>query len=83
MGSRHRVHSAAEVAWLGQRVRAARLKAGLTQEEAGVVFGRDQSFIAKIERGERQLTALELRDLCRLFNVPVSDVLAEESTGRE
>ena len=39
------------------------------------MFGRDQSFAAKIERGERQITALELRDLCITLDVDVSDIL--------
>ena len=51
------------------------MKAGKTQVEVSAMFGRDQSFAAKIERGERQITALELRDLCITLDVDVSDIL--------
>jgi len=51
------------------------MKAGLTQVGVSAIFNRDQSFVAKIERGERQVTALELRDLCRVYKVPSSAIL--------
>ena len=75
MGARHRLHSDAEWVALGSRLKQARLKAGKTQVEVSAMFGRDQSFAAKIERGERQITALELRDLCITLDVDVSDIL--------
>lgn len=68
------MHSPGEWAELGDRLRQARLKVGLTQVEVAALFKRDQSFIAKTERGERQLTALELRDLCRVYNVPADSI---------
>jgi len=80
--SRHRLHGAAEWVELGARIRNARLKAGLTQVEVSAHFGRDRSFVAKTERGERQVTALELRDLCRLFRITSSDIL-DEPFGKE
>ncbi len=74
------MHSASEWAELGASLRNARLKAGLTQVEVAARFGRAQSMIANIERGERQLTALELRDLCRIFHVSSSSVLDDENS---
>jgi len=50
--------------------------------EVSAHFGRDRSFVAKTERGERQVTALELRDLCRLFRITSSDIL-DEPFGKE
>jgi len=38
-------------------------------------MGQTQSWIAKIERGDRQLTALELRDICEVLGVRVSALL--------
>ena len=60
---------------MGSRIPAARLKAGMTQTPVGERLGQTQSFVAKIERGDRQLTALELRDICAILGVPVSAVL--------
>ena len=75
VGSRHRLHSASEMLELGKRIAAARSKAGLTQKETAEHFGRSHTLIVKIESGDRQVTALELRDLCRLFGVPIADVV--------
>ena len=75
MASRHRLHTASEWAELGARIKAARLKAGMTQEETAAIFGRKHSFIANVERGQRQLTVLEFRDLCRAFDVPCDSLL--------
>ena len=47
----------------------------MTQVEAGSVLGRDQSLVARIERGERQLSALELRDLCRAYKATYAAML--------
>ena len=47
----------------------------MTQVETGAVLGRDQSLVARVERGERRLSALGLRDLCRAFSLPYATVL--------
>ena len=38
---------------LRERLRAARIEAGLTQGQVGHLVGKPQSFISKIESGER------------------------------
>lgn len=45
---------------LGQRIASARVRAGLTQQELAAEIGMDRSALAKIERGDRRVTALEL-----------------------
>lgn len=47
----------------------------MTQVQAAGIFGRKHSFIANVERGQRQLTVLEFRDLCRAFEVPCDSLL--------
>lgn len=75
MGSRHRSHSSADYSALGERIRIARLKVGLTQVQLADRINQTQSFVGKVERGERQITALELRDMCRVFGIPSSAIL--------
>lgn len=75
MASRHRLHSASDWSELGERIKAVRLKAGMTQVELGAVFSRRHTFVGKIESGERQLTALELRDLCDALGITPNDLL--------
>ncbi len=50
-------------------IREAREVAGLTQAEVASSLGKPQSFISKVESGERQLYFLEARDLCRAYNI--------------
>lgn len=75
MGTRTRSHSPSEHAVLGALLKSSRLKAGLTQVMVADKLGQRQSFIAKVERGERQVTALEFRDMCGLYGVSPTEVL--------
>ena len=43
-----------------ERLRAARLDSGLTQEDVAKHFGRPQSFVSKRESGERRVDVVEL-----------------------
>ncbi|HEM7930827.1 TPA: helix-turn-helix transcriptional regulator [Citrobacter braakii] len=54
-------------------LREARVAGYITQEELGKALGRPQSFIAKVENGERRLDIVEFVHLCRLVGIdPVS-----------
>ena len=48
-----------------QKIVALRTKAGLTQRELAVKLGRERSFIARLELGERRLDVVEFFWLCR------------------
>ncbi|MDE2491025.1 MAG: helix-turn-helix transcriptional regulator [Elusimicrobia bacterium] len=60
------VHSK-EYRTLLSRLRKARLEAGLTQEEVAQRLRQPQSFISKVESGERRLDAVELKALARVY----------------
>lgn len=54
-------------------LRDARIAGHITQEELGKALGKPQSFIAKVENGERRLDIVEFVHLCRLIGIePVS-----------
>lgn len=54
---------------------AARLNAGLTQQQVVDCLGKPQSFVAKYEGGERRLDVIELIDICNTLGVdPISIV---------
>jgi transcriptional regulator with XRE-family HTH domain len=44
----------------------------MTQTQAAAALGRPQSFIAKVEAGERRVDALELSALARLYGCPLA-----------
>ena len=49
---------------LRRELRAARLRAGLRQVDVAAALGRPQSYVAKVERGERRIDLIETLDLC-------------------
>lgn len=51
-----------------ERLRSARLEAGLTQVVASKRLNKPQSYLSKIERGERKIEAIELGDFARIYN---------------
>ncbi|MGH1412833.1 MAG: helix-turn-helix domain-containing protein [Pelagimonas sp.] len=48
-------------------LKAARLEAGLTQQQVADALGRPQSFVAKVEGYERRLDVIEFVKLCRIL----------------
>ncbi len=60
---------------LGQRIRARRRKAGLTQERLAELAGISTSFLGHVERGTRILSVETLLNLCRALNTTADDLL--------
>ncbi|ATZ96564.1 helix-turn-helix domain-containing protein [Dickeya fangzhongdai] len=56
-------------------LREARIKQGITQENLANALGRPQSFVAKIENGERRLDVVEFAHIAHLLSVDASTVL--------
>ena len=61
------------------RLRSARLEAGLTQTQVAEALGRTQSFLSKVERGERRIDPIELRQFAALYGRPVQYFLEGDS----
>ncbi len=71
------VHSA-RYKLLTERLRVARIEAGLTQSQAADALGCPQSLVSKCESGERRLDAVELENFAKLYRKPLSFFLPEE-----
>lgn len=57
---------------LGLRIRKARERVGLSQEELAHRVERDQKAVSEYENGKRKLPATELPTFARVLGVPVS-----------
>lgn len=53
-----------------ERLRKARLAAGLTQTQVAARLGKPQSYVSKIELGERRIDPVELRRFAELYAKP-------------
>ncbi|MCX5785841.1 MAG: helix-turn-helix transcriptional regulator [Elusimicrobia bacterium] len=66
-----------EYTLLLRRLIEARLKAGLKQNEVAKVFDKHQSFISKIEAGERRIDPIELKLLAKIYKVSITWIFKE------
>ena len=55
-----------------EKLRLARLEAGLTQIQASKKLKKPQSYLSKIERGERKIEAIELGDFAKIYNKDIN-----------
>ena len=58
-------------------LKKARKEKGITQAQLAEALGKPQSFIAKVESGERRLDVVEFVHLARLVDVNISLILNE------
>ena len=63
---------------VGQRLRSARETLGLTQEDVAGTLGIQRTSVIALEAGKRNVSALELRRLARLYRRSVAWILGEE-----
>ena len=75
------IYSAEYRAFL-QRLKAQRLLRGKTQVEVAKALGKPQSFVSKIEQGERRLDPLELKQLAALYGVSADWLLGKHAKRR-
>lgn len=68
------VHTAAYKA-LRRSLISARKSAGLTQQELADLLRRPQSFVAKVEGGERRIDVVELLEFARVLKVDPRQII--------
>jgi len=55
-----------------ERIIKARKEAGLSQWDAAKRLGRSQSYISKIEVGQRKIDVIELKKIARVYKKPIN-----------
>ncbi len=58
---------------LREKLRTARIEAGLSQAQVGHIVGKPQSFVSKIELGERGVDFIEMQIFARIYGSSLSD----------
>lgn len=61
-----------EAKYLGLRIRQARERLNMSQEDLAAAIGKDQGAISEYENGRRKLAAMELPALATALEVPLS-----------
>lgn len=61
---------------LGNKIKQLRAKKDWSQERLGFKSNLDRTYIGGIERGERNLTVLNLKKIADALGVSVSDILS-------
>jgi transcriptional regulator with XRE-family HTH domain len=62
---------------LGQRVRQQRQARSWTQDQLAAKCDLHRTFIGSVERGERNVSILNLRLIARMLRLPVADLLRD------
>jgi transcriptional regulator with XRE-family HTH domain len=57
---------------IGQRIRQARDRVGMSQNDFATAVDKDQTAISEYETGKRKVPAVELSTFARVLGVPVS-----------
>jgi transcriptional regulator with XRE-family HTH domain len=53
--------------YLVEQLKKARKEAGLNQKDAAKLLGKTQSYVSKIESGQRRIDIIQLRELARIY----------------
>ncbi len=62
----------------GQKVRAERQKQGLSQEELAEKAGVHRTYIGMIERGEKNITLLNIEKIAKALGIPLDKLMSLE-----
>ncbi len=55
-----------------EKLKKARIEIGLKQEEVATKLKKPQSYISKIERGERRIDIVELQNLAKIYEKEIN-----------
>ena len=59
---------------LGSQIRELRITYGLSQEKLSFKCDLDRTYIGSVERGERNIAAINLKKIAKALNVSVSEL---------
>lgn len=75
MGTAYSKSEKAYLEKIGNRIRELRLDADLSQEKLSFACDLDRTYIGSVERGERNISVINLRKIAQALNIEVSALL--------
>jgi transcriptional regulator with XRE-family HTH domain len=57
--------------FLTEQLKKARVEAGFDQEKAAELLGKTQSYISKIESGQRRVDIIQLKEFAKTYKKPL------------
>jgi len=58
--------------YLIEQLKKARLEAEFDQEEVANLLGMTQSYVSKIESGQRRIDVIQLKELSKIYKKPIT-----------
>jgi len=62
---------------IGQRLRDARRRRGMTQVELAAILGANQTYVSSVERADRGITIQQLFRLCNALKISPTEIIRE------
>jgi transcriptional regulator with XRE-family HTH domain len=62
-------------------LKEARKRAGMTQVDFARRLKQSQSFVSKVERGDRRLDVVQLRTICHIFGLTLPEFIEQLETA--
>lgn len=59
----------------GERVRSIRMQKGFSQEDLALACGLDRSYIGGVERGERNISLINIRKIAEALGIPAKELM--------
>ena len=59
-----------------ERLKQARLDAGLSQQVVADELNKPQSYVSKVESGDRRLDIIEVKEFAKLYKKKLEDLIA-------
>jgi transcriptional regulator with XRE-family HTH domain len=78
MGATYSKSEKAYLERIGNRIRELRTKAILSQEKLAFACDLDRTYIGSVERGERNISVINLRKIAKALKIEVSALLNVE-----
>ena len=63
--------------FLVEQLKKARIEAGLDQDEVARLLGKTQSYVSKIESGQRRIDIIQLKEFAKTYKKPLDYFIKE------